>query len=253
MPPAFYMEPERWPHALNEHCILEDQEARHLAGALRMQEGDEVLILNGQGKQGLCRIEKLGKKNVTLALLQEDFFARPASLPIMALAWSKATRRGFFMEKAVELGVHEVWLWQGDHSQGKVPEQVKEQWLGQCIAAMKQCRNPWLPTVRVLRGGVQDVMEQSAAFEHKFLPWEVQEGVPMLTPELAGQPGISIYAIGPEGGFSTQEIATFQKNNYQTVSLGNRILRCETASLLCLGIHWWASQLPQKHVETISS
>ncbi len=246
MPPAFYISPEDWPQNLQAPCLLQDQEARHLAVALRMQEGEEVHILNGEGKQGICRIEKITKKNVSLTLLEEEFFPRPTSLPIMALAWSKATRRSFFMEKAVELGVHEVWLWQGDHSQGKVPAEVKEQWLGQCIAAMKQCRNPWLPTVRVLRGGVQELVELSADFEHKFLPWEVQQGIPMLTPELAGQAGTSIYTIGPEGGFSDKEISIFKQKSFSFVSLGKRILRCETASLLCLGIHWWASQLPCK-------
>ncbi len=249
MPHAFYLAPEFWPSALQQPCYLQDQEARHLAGALRMQVGEEVLILNGEGKQGLCRIEKLGKKEVTLTLLQEEFFPRPTSLPIMALAFSKATRRSFFMEKAVELGVHEVWLWQGAHSQGKVPAEVKDQWRAQCIAAMKQCRNPWLPTVRVLRGGVQELLELSKDFAHKFLPWEVQDGIPMLSPQLAGQSGVSIYAIGPEGGFSHDEISLFQSHAFQTVSLGNRILRCETASLLCLGIHWWASQLPQQSTD----
>ncbi len=242
---AFYVPSQQWPTTSQDSCFLQDQEARHLISALRMKEGEKVYILDGQGKQGLCRIEQVGKREVKLSLLEEKFFPRPQSLPIMALAWSKATRRGFFMEKAVELGVHEVWLWQGEHSQGKVPAEVKEQWLGQCVAAMKQCRNPWLPAVRVLRGGVQELVEESALFEHKFLPWEVQENIPMLTPQAAGQPGLSIYAIGPEGGFSTKEIQTFTQHSFQAVSLGDRILRCETASLLCLGIHWWASQLPQ--------
>ncbi len=245
MPHAFYLAPEFWPEKPQNICSLQDQEARHLVSALRMHEGEEIHLLDGQGRQGLCRIEKINKRDVTLTLIEETFFPRPASLPIMALAWSKATRRSFFMEKAVELGVHEVWLWQGEHSQGKVPAEVKDQWLAQCVAAMKQCRNPWLPAVRVLRGGVQELLEESASFEHKFLPWEVQEGIPMLTPERAGQQGTSIYAIGPEGGFSSKEIQLMTQNNFQTVSLGNRILRCETASLLCLGIHWWASQLPQ--------
>ncbi len=245
MPHAFYLPPAHWPlkNTTPASCTLQDTEARHLIQALRMQVGEEVHILDGQGRQGLCSITHMTKKEVTLHLLEEKFFARPLALPIMALAWSKATRRGFFMEKAVELGVHEVWLWQGDHSQGKVPSEVKEHWQGQCIAAMKQCRNPWLPTVRVLKGGVQELVEQSVDFPHKFLPWEVQEAVPMFTPAMAGQKGISIYAIGPEGGFSSEEVQLLSKNNFQTVSFGKRVLRCETASLLCLGIHWWASQL----------
>ncbi len=239
---AFYLPPEKWPDSTlsgAKWCELTDSEARHLMQALRLQVDEQVHILDGQGRQGLCRIESLSKRLVTLELLEEEFFPRPRSLPIMALAFSKATRRGFFMEKAVELGVHEVWLWQGAHSQGKVPFEVKEHWQGQCIAAMKQCGNPWLPTVRILRGGAQELIQESRAIPHKFLPYEGQDGVPMLRPDMVAKDGVSVYVIGPEGGFSAEEKTLFEENAFQVVSLGPRVLRCETAALLCLGVHSW--------------
>ena len=68
----------------------------------------------------------------------------------------------------------------------------------------------------------------------------------MLTPALAGQPGLSVYVIGPEGGFSSRELDVLKHSGFIAVSLGNRVLRCETAATLCLGLHWWASQLPEK-------
>ncbi len=239
MPQAFYLPTEQWA----SHCILDGQEARHLTQALRMQAGEKVIILDGNGKKGQCEIEKVSKREVRLHLLQEEFIHRPLSLPIMALAWSKATRRGFFMEKAVELGVHEVWLWAGDHSQGRIPTNVKEHWQAQCIAGMKQCQNPWLPKIQILPNGIKELTEKSLDIEHKMLPWEVQDNIPMLTPELIGKSGRTIYAIGPEGGFSDKEIKSFNEAKFMPISLGNRVLRCETAALLCLGLHWWASHL----------
>ncbi len=237
---AFYISPSTWPH-IDGDCQLTGSEARHLMQVLRLQVGENVHILDGEGRIGLCQITKLGKRDANLQLLQQEFFPRPQSLPIMALAFSKATRRGFFMEKAVELGVHEVWLWQGAHSQGKIPYEIKEHWQAQCIAAMKQCRNPWLPTVRILQGGAKTLVQESKACTHTFLPYEKQENVPMLTKDMLGQEGTSLYVIGPEGGFSSAEIQLFNDNNFQCVSLGNRVLRCETAALLCLGLHWWAT------------
>ncbi len=244
MPHAFYLPAEHWGNI----CILSQQEARHLAQVLRITTGEEVLLLDGMGTQGLCRVQKIGKHEVQLELFKKSFSPPPVSQPIMALAWSKATRRGFFMEKAVELGVHEVWLWQGDHSQGRLPKDVKEHWQGQFIASIKQCHNPWLPTVRVFSGGIADVITQSVSVQHKFLPWEQQEHVPMLEPQHIGQEGSSIYVIGPEGGFSSQELDRLNKASFQAVSLGKRILRCETAALLCLGLHWWASHFSSNKI-----
>ncbi len=241
MPHAFYIPPSHWPQT-NDNCLLEGSEARHLMQILRLQVGEEVQILDGEGRIGICQITKLSKREVSLQLTHTEFFTRPSSLPIMALAFSKATRRGFFMEKAVELGVHEVWLWQGAHSQGKIPLEIKEHWQNQCIAAMKQCRNPWLPTVRILQGGVETLMQESKACTHTFLPYEGQDNVPMLTHDMLGQEGLSLYVIGPEGGFSSDEKKLFHNNNFQYISLGKRVLRCETAALLCLGLHWWATQ-----------
>ena len=69
-----------------------------------------------------------------------------------------------------------------------------------------------------------------------------KQNQPMLGIDAIGLPGTTIYVIGPEGGFSEREIALLNEAAYRPVSFGQRILRCETAATLCLGLHWWASQ-----------
>ncbi|MDR1659993.1 MAG: RsmE family RNA methyltransferase, partial [Desulfovibrio sp.] len=54
---------------------------------------------------------------------------------------------------------------------------------------------------------------------------------------------LSVYVIGPEGGFSQRELAVLHAAGFAPASLGKRVLRCETAAALCLGLHWWASHL----------
>ena len=102
--------------------------------------------------------------------------------------------------------------------------------------------------MRVLGRGVEELAELSRAADQRILPWEMQKDLPMLTPDMAGRPGLSVYAIGPEGGFSGRELDILRAAGFSAVSLGARVLRCETAATLCLGIHWWASQLPGRGV-----
>ena len=240
--PFFYLAPEYW----GDTASLEGQEARHLGQVLRAEPGTEVGLLDGRGRSGIFVVRKVGKKNVQLERVSETLTPAPLSRAVVALAYSKAVRRGFFMEKAVELGAHGVWLWQGDHSQGKLSATAEEACLGQMIAGAKQSGNPWLPEVRALAGGVDQLIHLSHTADHRILPWELQDGVHMLTPEMAGQPGLTVYVVGPEGGFSQRELAALQAAAFTPVSLGARVLRCETAATLCLGVHWWASQLAGK-------
>ena len=154
----FYLPPEQWAHDL----WLEGQEAKHLVQVLRLAPGEEVLLLDGQGRSGRFAIAETAKKKARLVLQEEQMAPAPESRAVMALAFSKAVRRGFFMEKAVELGAHAVWLWQGDHSQGKLPADAAEACRGQLIAGAKQCGNPWLPQVEALTGGVDELVRRAA-------------------------------------------------------------------------------------------
>ena len=237
---CFYLPPENW----GAEPLLQGQEARHLGQVLRLRAGEEVTLLDGCGRKGRCSILEVRKQGVRLRLLTEEREPPCPAPAIVALAFSKAVRRGFFMEKAVELGAHAIWLWQGDHSQGKLSSQLAETCRGQMVAGAKQSGNPWLPDVQCLTGGVEELVERAAPVEHRILPWEMQEGIPMLTSQQAGRPGLSLYVIGPEGGFSQRELAALRQAAFIPVSLGARILRCETAATLCLGIHWWAAQQP---------
>ena len=235
---TFYAPPE----AFGETIVLQGQELKHLAQALRLKPGERCRVLDGQGRSAEAVIEAVGRREATLRPDAVEFTPKPASRAVVALALSKATRRGFFLEKAVELGAEAVWLWQGDFSQGKLPREEKDSWQAKMVAGIKQSGNPWLPQVRAFPEGIAGVIQAAAGFEHHLLPWEKQEGVPMLSLADAGLPGTTCYVVGPEGGFSDAELEALAEAGYNPVSFGRRILRCETAATLCLGIHWWASQ-----------
>lgn len=238
--PAFYLEAEKWGAAPE----LGAQETRH-AQVLRLKEGDQIQLMDGMGRTATARIERLKRQGAELSILEEKIAPRPVSRPIIAMALSKAVRRGFFMEKASELGAAEIWLWQADFSQGKLTSQLAENLKGQLIAGMKQSRNPWLPEIKIM-AGAEEAAKNAASADCRLLPWEEIGGSPILSLDQLGRPGVTVYAIGPEGGFSARELEIFKGAGFSPVSLGERVLRCETAASLCLGLHWWAAQLPGK-------
>ena len=238
--PFFYLPPEAWG---NEACLC-GQEAHHAGQVLRLSPGCEINLLDGRGRTGRFVIRRIAKSGIHLECLHTKALPRPAARAVMALAFSKAIRRGFFLEKAVELGAYAIWFWQADHSQGKAAQGMLDACRRRMIAGAKQCGNPWFPEVNIISSGVDGLLENSLDADYRILPWELQETGSMLTPEIAGRAGTTIYAIGPEGGFSQQELQRMETSGFVKVSLGSRILRCETAATLCLGIHWWASHLP---------
>lgn len=236
--PCFYV-PQ-----LAAEAMLEGDEARHLARVLRLLPGDRARLLDGHGGVGLYAVARIEKKAVFLQQLEFFEQPRPRSRAIMALALSRAVRRSFFLEKSVELGAEAVWIWQARRSQGRLDRSAQPAWERQLRAGAKQCVNPWLPEIRVFPGGAEEVAAAAAIADWRLLPFEQLENVPMLQPGQAGREGCTVYAIGPEGGFAPEELACFEQAGFDRVSLGGRVLRCETAAVLCLGLHWWAAQLP---------
>lgn len=236
--PAFYLPPAQWENPL----LLQGGELDH-AHVLRLKPGDDVTLLDGCGRRALCRIESINKKSALLHIVTDSVSPPPKARPVMALALSKAVRRDFFMEKAAELGAWEIWLWQARYSQGRLNAALARSIEGKLIAGIKQSQNPWLPKVRTF-DGIEGAIEAAKSIPWRVLPWENQSGIPMATTSDLGRAGETIYMIGPEGGFAEEELVLLSAAEFLAVSFGNRILRCETAATLCLGLHWWASQLP---------
>ena len=243
--PAFYLTSEHW----KTEVRLQGQEAHHLVRVLRLTEDARIILLDGRGRLGRFRIRGIGRGYVDLERLEEQFFPRPTAKAAVAVAVSKAVRRGFFLEKAVELGAHAIWIWQAERGQSKLLPSLEQSWKTQMIAGAKQCRNPWLPELRLLPRGIDEVAEMASPATHRILLWEMQDNVPLLSTDMAGKQGLSVYVIGPEGGFSPRELDVLSTAGFTAASLGQRILRCETAATLCLGLHWWASHLHETITE----
>lgn len=248
---TFFLPPAAW----RPPYELDAAEAHHLIRVLRIRPGEEIRVLDGRGREGRFLVEACRKNRVELRHIEDWTHPKPASRVILAAGWTKAARRGWILEKAVEFEAEGIWMWQAERSQFPVPADIRESWQGQLVAGAKQCRNPWLPALRTFPGGVEELLAGVAALEREQDGFAlskvvlVEEGVGPagpLTPDRLGKAGVTVCVVGPEGGFAQREVERLGQAGFTPITLGDRVLRWETAAMLCLGLYWWRRGLPAK-------
>lgn len=232
---SFHLAPALW----REPFVLDGDEARHLTRVLRARVGDAVRLFDGRGRWGIFSIGRIGKRDVGLDLMEEHAAPAPAFPLTLAVGWSKGLRRGFLLEKAVELGASAVWFWQAARSQGDVPEEGNDAWERQLIAAAKQCGTAWLPEIRTFAGPL-DAARAAEGADRRVLCWE-KEDTRLVDPDTLAARGGCVAVLGPEGGLEDGEARVFTDHGFAPVSLGPNILRFETAAAFVLSLHLWAA------------
>ncbi len=255
---SFYLESAAWPEDPAASLVLDEEEARHAVKVVRVRRGEVVRCFDGRGREARCEVSATAKNAVTLTPQEVRVVPPPARPVTLAVAWTKAARRSWLVEKAVELQAAALWFWQAGRSQGDVPVTPKASWTAQAVAGAKQCEAAWLPVIRTFPGGLAEVLDaaRAEAIPNRYVLWE-REGAPLLSAGMLAAPGGVLLVVGPEGGFNSAEQARFlgthqddwnvgndmdDARSCRCVSLGRRVLRWETAALLGLGLAFWAGQ-----------
>jgi 16S rRNA (uracil1498-N3)-methyltransferase len=234
----FYLSPDKW----KEPFVLEGPEAHHLLTVLRILPGEQVRLFDGAGRVGTFMLQHRERHKAHFAVLSQQTLPRPEQQIFLALGWNKTSRRGWLLEKAVELQAAGLVFWQADRSQGHIPAAPKDVWQTQLFSAAKQCGNPWVPSLSIVSGGASDLVRLFQPFIQKFLLWERESLDSIFDPACLSPQGRCIFVIGPEGGLTAGEVDVFKQAGYAPLSLGRLTLRWETAALLCLGLCCWHDQ-----------
>ncbi|SDB32525.1 16S rRNA (uracil1498-N3)-methyltransferase [Desulfonatronum thiosulfatophilum] len=235
---SLYLPPDQW----REPFVLEGSEAHHLLKVLRARPGDTIRAIDGCGRSGIFAIQRLERKAAYLDLISEQTRPPREREIILALGWNKTARRGWLLEKAVELEASGIVFWQAERSQGRAPDIPKESWSAQLVAAAKQCGNARLPFLGIASGGATELVRQFGSSPGKLLLWEHVARERLFNPGLLPATGRTIIVLGPEGGLTDEEAHVFIQAGFDPLSLGRSVLRWETAALLCLGLCYWANQ-----------
>jgi 16S rRNA (uracil1498-N3)-methyltransferase len=202
-------------------------EAHHLGTVCRVRPGDTIHLFNGDGFEYPARVVDIARRDVTVEVLSRD--SPQCELPFalhVAAPLPKGDRAQFLVEKLTELGVTSLTILITERSVVSPREAKLEKLERYVIEASKQCGRNVLMRIEPPR-------EWSALLGDEQLQARRLLAHPGGKPlrECAPQSGDVVAAVGPEGGFSDEEIAAALAAGWQFVDLGPRILRVETAAV----------------------
>lgn len=219
---------------------LAGTDARHIRQVLRLSAGDMIELAGLSGQVGIAKIQRIDNDYV-IAIVEsiKTGGAEPPVSLILAQGLPKADKMEFIIQKAVELGVSAIAPMNCEHSVVRYDEKKAanrvERWQNIAREAAKQSKRDCIPSVfpiRTLKQVLHDCSQETSILM-------MYEGkTPLLLRQALRQPASASYLllIGPEGGFSEVEVAMCRQFGGQSVTLGPRILRTETASLAAVSI-----------------
>lgn len=216
-------------------------DVNHMKNVLRMKPGERVRISNQSGRDFLCRVESLFDEEVVLQIEEKDIPGTelPAKIYLFQ-GIPKGERMETVIEKAVELGVHEIIPVAMKYCvvklDAKKAEKKVARWQEIARSAAKQSKRSIIPKIHPLMS-FREASEYAKTCDRRFVPYENEEGMAGTAKafeNLSGAASISVF-IGPEGGFAEEEIEALRPDS-QVISLGKRILRTDTASITMLAM-----------------
>lgn len=219
--------------------VITGEDAHHIKNVLRMKAGDTISVVSGCGNEYTCKIT--GTEADIEAVIID--FSRAASelpcSPVLFQCLPKKEKMEFVIQKAVELGVSEIVPVFSERTIVKMDEKKAvsrvSRWNAIAKSAAEQSRRSVIPEVKA-PVSFKKALDISAECDIKIMPYENAEGMDH-TRKLIGsiRPGMTVgVLIGPEGGFSEAEVGQARDAGFETVTLGRRILRTETAGMTAL-------------------
>lgn len=207
---------------------FDKEESKHISKVLRKKEGDILFVTNGLGYLFHSEIILASEKKCTVKITKTETQKPTEFYTHIAVAPTKMNERfEWFLEKATEVGVHEITPIICDHSERK---SIKTERFDKIIqSAMKQSNQFYLPKLNdpiSFKDFINKKNDGILCIAH------CEETNKKLLKEITKPNTKHTILIGPEGDFSTKEIELALKNNYIPVSLGNTRLRTETAALV---------------------
>lgn len=213
----------------DKEVVFPREESKHIVKVLRKKEGDELHLTNGKGWLFVTELIAANQNSCTARILRSEKEPPAAYHLHMAVAPTKMNDRyEWFLEKATEIGVHEITPVICDHSERKVVKLNRFERVLQ--SALKQSLHTRFP---VLNEPV--TFEEFISREHrgqKFIAHCEQDAEKNLLSKRIKKNSEMTILIGPEGDFSADEIRAARENDWEAVSLGSSRLRTETAAIV---------------------
>ncbi|MAD47615.1 MAG: 16S rRNA (uracil(1498)-N(3))-methyltransferase [Oceanospirillaceae bacterium] len=223
------------PLTVDARVELDSQAATHLLRVLRMNPGDALRLFNGDGREYAATLCEAGKKNASAtvtSVLRQD--APPALSLHLGQVISKGDRMDFTIQKATELGISEITpLWSERcevRLKGERLEKKTDHWQKVAISACEQSGRNHLPLIHAPQTLSEWCRNTDADVKCILHPHNQKPLKDYPAPHSLA------LLVGPEGGFSENEVQQVLSAGFHGLTLGPRILRTETAALAALSV-----------------
>lgn len=224
-----------------DYFYISGSDYNHIRNVLRMKTGEEFLV-SCDGVSSLCRLDGFEGDSAVVEIIKENY--QSTDLPIEIYLFQglpKADKMELIIQKAVELGVHAIVPTEMSRCVVKLDDKKKksktQRWQSIAESAAKQSKRSAVPTVYDAVS-YKEALNMAEKLDVLMVPYECADGMEATKRVLdkikvGSKVGI---IIGPEGGFEESEVEKAMAIGGESISLGKRILRTETAAITAVGM-----------------
>jgi 16S rRNA (uracil1498-N3)-methyltransferase len=245
--------PDRLPATPGATLALPEQGARYARDVLRLPEGELVELFDGEGVCVIARLTEITADHV-IATIKEVLPERAGESSLELILYQaipKGDRFEWLLEKCTELGVTQICPIETARTVVKIKPNKSaaklERWEKIVASAARQTRRALVPTIKPARDfltALKEIEERESLGDDASIDLVASPSLDASTPtlgfgeSLAGKKNLSSVAIwiGPEGGFTQEEVEALQRAGAKAVSMGPRILRAETAAVTAIAL-----------------
>lgn len=233
----FVIEPEA---VSGTEVILTGPLAHQIRHVLRLAPGDEIMLLDGSGDELSARILSISKDIVKAEIVERrPCPCEPRVKLTLAICLPKSDKLDQVIQSCTELGVSRFLIALSERSVPKIDESRLaarlERWRRIAKEAAEQCGRGKAPEVNGL-SRFTDLPEMIPDYDLALVAWEEESGVSLRDAVSGGTPASVLLVIGPEGGLTSKEVSLLTSSGARAVSLGERLLRVETAAIAACAV-----------------
>lgn len=219
-----------------ETIVIRGRDAEHIK-VLRLREGEELTVCDGKGTDYRCKLMRSDKDEAAVIVVEvKKCPAEPTVYVKVLCGLPKGDKTDYIIQKSVEAGASEIIFFDSERviARPETAEKKLERWQRISEEAAKQCGRGIIPELKWCKS-FDEALSEATETELALFMYEAGERETLPT-ALKGAEKIATAAIvtGPEGGFEKEEAEKAKECGLHVCSMGERILRCETAPVVAL-------------------
>ncbi|ANE47298.1 16S rRNA methyltransferase [Paenibacillus swuensis] len=236
----YFLKKEQFTH--NNTVRITGDDAHHLVKVMRARAGDKVICSDGESREALVELQEIETGQVTASIIEElAMDAEPEVKVWVAQSLPKGDKMEIVIQKCTEIGAHRFIPFESERTvvQYDAKKEAKrlERWNKIAKEAAEQAHRNRVPEVEPMRSW-KSLLQLSADFDLTMICYEKEQGLQFraLLQQAVQQDQMKkvLLLIGPEGGFTENEVEQAEAAGARAISLGRRILRTETAAMTAL-------------------